>query len=311
MLAHRPPKLPPAPLVETTPPRISSRPRSPTNGRKIQNNNHTEADNSKPHFTLADSRIPRSSSLSGKTKCFLQDNNDNNCASSSSSSTEDLTALPRNSLQPILSPITVPLSLSKTTTKHKAHTPTTNYKEKEKKKEKAILPKDPFVLFAPINSALQKSLSSPGLYYDLNQTPPPYSPPQHDPLHTDTHTNTITTMHSDSEDDDRDENDDMIYTSNTTSRHYPNNNASSSSLRSRIFGLAVASSSSRSRDKLISTTPGTVGAGETETETDEPVSFRRSWCYFFFLLSLDFFSFRTSVQHSTSSDIAFWHLIEV
>ncbi|KAF9560420.1 hypothetical protein CPC08DRAFT_636672 [Agrocybe pediades] len=64
----------------------------------------------------------------------------------------------------------------------------------------------------------------------------------------------------------------MIYTS-STSRNISYNavaSASSSSLRSRIFGLASSSSSSKVRDKLISTTPGNVGAGETETETDEP-----------------------------------------
>jgi hypothetical protein len=108
----------------------------------------------------------------------------------------------------------------------------------------------------------RKSVSSP-VFLDPHATsPPPYSkyflpeslpgPPFH---------------HMDSDtDDDRDE-DGMIYTSPISSqtRH------SSQGLRSRIFGLA-SRNPSRVRDKPISTTPGVLCAGETETETDEPVS---------------------------------------
>ncbi|KAG7440126.1 uncharacterized protein BT62DRAFT_638733 [Guyanagaster necrorhizus] len=73
---------------------------------------------------------------------------------------------------------------------------------------------------------------------------------------------------ADSDDDDsRDEEDDkMIFMSHT---HYHSTNKSTSQ-RSRIFGFA--NGSPKVRDRLICTTPGHIGAGETETEADEPVS---------------------------------------
>lgn len=69
---------------------------------------------------------------------------------------------------------------------------------------------------------------------------------------------------ADSDDDDiRDEEDDeMIFMSHS---HSPNK---SPSLRSRLFGFA--NGSPKVRDRLICTTPGHIGAGETETEADEP-----------------------------------------
>ncbi|KDR72822.1 hypothetical protein GALMADRAFT_212843 [Galerina marginata CBS 339.88] len=113
----------------------------------------------------------------------------------------------------------------------------------------------------------RKSVSSP-LLFDLQTSPPPYTkhpfpvassvPPSH--------------MNSDSDtDDDRDE-DDMIYTSRLGANARPAS-SSSQSLRSRIFGLA-SRNPSRVRDKPISTTPGVLCAGETEPETDEPISSR-------------------------------------
>ncbi|KIM44330.1 hypothetical protein M413DRAFT_379368 [Hebeloma cylindrosporum] len=71
-------------------------------------------------------------------------------------------------------------------------------------------------------------------------------------------------MSSDTEDD-RDDTG-MIYTSRIASQ---TRLSSSQGLRSRIFRLA-SSSTPRVRDKPITTTPGVLCAGETETETDEP-----------------------------------------
>lgn len=75
-------------------------------------------------------------------------------------------------------------------------------------------------------------------------------------------------MQSESEDDRGDESveDDVIYTTWQGAR---GNTKATSSLRARIFGLA--NGSSRTHDKPICTKPGE-GAGETETEADEPVS---------------------------------------
>lgn len=49
----------------------------------------------------------------------------------------------------------------------------------------------------------------------------------------------------------------------------------SSGFRGRVFGSSAGLGRRGGRDqpKPISTTPGTPGAGETETELDEPVSF--------------------------------------
>ncbi|KAJ7280182.1 N-glycosylation protein-domain-containing protein [Mycena rebaudengoi] len=63
---------------------------------------------------------------------------------------------------------------------------------------------------------------------------------------------------ADSDDDDVD--DSMIYTARR-----PPRSASSPSLRTRIFGLGA-----RAKVQTISTAPGYRGAGETETELDEP-----------------------------------------
>jgi hypothetical protein len=78
-------------------------------------------------------------------------------------------------------------------------------------------------------------------------------------------------MPSDSDDDGPD--DEIIY----TARPFGQLSASSSSsLRTRIFGSVLngtaSSSSSKSIPKTICTTSARLCAGETETETDEPVS---------------------------------------
>ncbi|KAF4622586.1 hypothetical protein D9613_009238 [Agrocybe pediades] len=252
-------------------------------------------------LTLANTRIPKTSSSQGPAKSFLHDP----VPRSSSSSTEDLASLHRETLPPL---IPLPPLSSKTTTTQKANhllTLDSTYKGKGKEKilkeflqkdypDRLVFPKPNF-LFTPETQSLsnsrsttpflvQKSLSSPVLCdpHQIPVSPPPYSriasplpertlPPPPIPIPTHVDTTTFTSMNSDSEDDDRDEND-MIYTSSTFRNTSYNAAASgsSSSLRSRIFGLVSSSSSSKVRDKLISTAPGTVGAGETETETDEP-----------------------------------------
>jgi N-glycosylation protein len=84
-------------------------------------------------------------------------------------------------------------------------------------------------------------------------------------------------MRSDTDDEDEDDEDnnhdlthddpDIIFTSkNTPCRTY------SSSIRARLFtSPRPAHPSSSSKPKQITTTPGLLGAGETETEADEPV----------------------------------------
>jgi len=115
----------------------------------------------------------------------------------------------------------------------------------------------------------RQSVSSAVFFNPCATSPPPYSKlPESLPEPPFCHMNSDT-------DDDRDE-DEMIYTTRTSSqrRH------SSQGLRSRIFGLA-SRNTSHIRDKPISTTPGVLCAGETETETDEPVSVRtlfHLWC---------------------------------
>jgi hypothetical protein len=47
--------------------------------------------------------------------------------------------------------------------------------------------------------------------------------------------------------------------------------SSNQNLRNRFFRMVSFSVSPRVRDKPICTTPGQLCAGETETETDEPV----------------------------------------
>ena len=48
--------------------------------------------------------------------------------------------------------------------------------------------------------------------------------------------------------------------------------SSNQSFRNRLFGMVSLNVGPRVRDKPICTTPGELCAGETETETDEPVS---------------------------------------
>jgi hypothetical protein len=82
-------------------------------------------------------------------------------------------------------------------------------------------------------------------------------------------------MQVDSEDE-RDDDDGLIY----TSWHEPTGHTMSSThLRTRGYSASSVTALSRGRDKpakCISTTPGHYGAGETETEIDEPVSARFS-----------------------------------
>ncbi|KAJ3970419.1 N-glycosylation protein-domain-containing protein [Lentinula raphanica] len=74
-------------------------------------------------------------------------------------------------------------------------------------------------------------------------------------------------MHHDSEDDV----DDDTLIQGARPKHKQAIRKGSSSLTERLFSFATGSNS-KSRDKLISTKPGERGAGETETEIDEPVS---------------------------------------
>lgn len=112
-----------------------------------------------------------------------------------------------------------------------------------------------FIAPRPISSSLLSELYS---------APPPYTK---DPEPTSELR--ITQMPSDTDDDPNE--DDMLYTSSRQANAAKIASSSSQSLRNRIF--ALASSSPRPRHKTICTTPGTLCAGETETETDEPVSF--------------------------------------
>ncbi|KAF8183631.1 N-glycosylation protein-domain-containing protein [Pholiota molesta] len=120
------------------------------------------------------------------------------------------------------------------------------------------------------NSFLTKKLTSASDIIDLHPSPPPYSPRPDPGIPTPFFPSTSPPMpiNSDTEDD-RDD-DDMLYTAQLGSTSRATRN-SAQSLRSRIFGLAsVHASATRMRDKPISTTPGALCAGETETETDEP-----------------------------------------
>ena len=56
------------------------------------------------------------------------------------------------------------------------------------------------------------------------------------------------------------------------SRISSSSNISNQSFRNRLFGMVSLNVGQRVRDKPICTTPGELCAGETETETDEPVS---------------------------------------
>ena len=115
----------------------------------------------------------------------------------------------------------------------------------------------PFVV--PPSAPSKNSPSSPLI---RSRTPP------HDakPFYPNRKSCTALRMQADSEDD-RDD-DSLIYTSWHQSK-------SSTSLRTRVYSAPSVAASSRGRDKpakCISTTPGHYGAGETETEIDEPVS---------------------------------------
>ena len=68
---------------------------------------------------------------------------------------------------------------------------------------------------------------------------------------------------SDTEDDERAE---------MGSKSSSNTNIGNQSFRNRLFGMVSLNVGPRVRDKPICTTPGELCAGETETETDEPVS---------------------------------------
>lgn len=126
-------------------------------------------------------------------------------------------------------------------------------------------PAQTFPLFNP-NSTSQlppkKSASSPLLHSQVHACRPIYP----------SHTNSFSKhMPADSEDD-RDD-DGMIYTSWGSSSKYGSGGPtrSSTSLRTRLFGDHSGSSSFKG-PKTITTTPGKLCAGETETEADEPVS---------------------------------------
>lgn len=113
-------------------------------------------------------------------------------------------------------------------------------------------------------STKKKSLSSPVLNRRTSflASPPPYSSLDRTP---------VQHMYSDAEDDDQV--DAMIYTSlNGSSRGV--GSRTSNNLRMRLFGGGYGNGHARNRNeaKPICTTPGRLGAGETETETDEPVS---------------------------------------
>ena len=56
------------------------------------------------------------------------------------------------------------------------------------------------------------------------------------------------------------------------SRPSSSSNISNQSFRNRLLGMMSLNVGPRVRDKPICTTPGELCAGETETETDEPVS---------------------------------------
>jgi hypothetical protein len=118
----------------------------------------------------------------------------------------------------------------------------------------------------PVYSARPESYTffhEPEPYTSLPE-PPPSIPPD---------------MNSDAEEDD-----DIIYTTTSSRR-----NASSNSLRTRLFALAsstsLSTSHSRNQPKPICTTPGELCAGETETETDEPVITPSLCVLFSFLLA--------------------------
>jgi hypothetical protein len=93
---------------------------------------------------------------------------------------------------------------------------------------------------------------------DTADNPPPYfTRPTHNIM-------------TDSEDD----RDDDAWGTTTYLRGHAIKSKSTTSLRMRVFGSVSSYPSSRGRDrvKTISTAPGQLCAGETETEVDEPVS---------------------------------------
>jgi hypothetical protein len=108
--------------------------------------------------------------------------------------------------------------------------------------------------YYPSNLPAKKSLSSP-LLSSARPIYPTYSRP-----------------HIQDSEDDRDD-EEMIFTSWSGSGSTTTQTAGN--LRPRILGGAnghVSTRGGRDKPKSISTTPGLLGAGETETEADEPVS---------------------------------------
>jgi hypothetical protein len=110
----------------------------------------------------------------------------------------------------------------------------------------------------------KKSASSPLLHSQVYAHRPIYP----------SHTTSWSLQHMSGDSGDDREDDSMIYTSWGTGSKYPSGvstTGSGTSLSTRLFG-GNSGGSSLKGPKSITTTPGQLGAGETETETDEPVS---------------------------------------
>lgn len=103
----------------------------------------------------------------------------------------------------------------------------------------------------------KKSASSPILHSQVSPHRPAFS----------SQTRSSTYHMSTDSGDDRD-NGNIIYTARDSQRTPGASTRSNANLRSRLFGGHVSSK----EPKCITTTPGKLGAGETETEADEPVS---------------------------------------
>ena len=134
-----------------------------------------------------------------------------------------------------------------------------------------------------LSPAKTPPLSSP--FTSRSSTQPPHpkksasSPLLHSQVHTyrpiyPSHTTSLSSQHMPADSGDDREDDNMIYTSWGASSKHPSGvstTRSSTNLRTRLFGGSVRGSSLKG-PKSITTTPGQLGAGETETEADEPVS---------------------------------------
>lgn len=103
----------------------------------------------------------------------------------------------------------------------------------------------------------KKSVSSPILHSQVSPHRPAFS----------SQTRSSAYHMSTDSGDDRD-NGNIIYTARDSPRTPGASTRSNASLRTRLFGGHVSSK----EPKCITTTPGKLGAGETETEADEPVS---------------------------------------